>query len=126
MSSIRIIERRILEAVKDAGEKGVLQRELWKILGIDSRNGARIVRRLEQQGYLTREAVMYKGRKTYIVRITKKVLTPIVVDPVLKSIPCFTCEYLEKCGEGAEINPIKCEKINKWLSEYVQRKKRGD
>jgi len=126
MSSVSIIERRILEAVRDAGEKGLLQRELWKILGIDSRNGARIVRRLEQQGYLTREAVMYKGRKTYIIRITKKVLTPITVDFILKSIPCFTCEYLERCGEGAEINPIKCKKINKWLSEYVRKKEEGN
>ncbi len=117
------LERRILEIVKESGEKGILQRDLWKILGIDSRNGARIVRRLEQCGYLVREAVMYKGRRTYIVKIAKKVLTPIVIDSLLKSIPCFTCEYLQKCGEGAEINPIKCEKINRWIMEQLKRRK---
>lgn len=116
------LERKILEIVRESGEKGILQRDLWKILGIDSRNGSRVIRRLEQRGYLTREAVMYKGRKTYIVRATQKALTPLVIDELLKSIPCFTCEYLEKCGEGAEINPTKCDKINKWILEQIKRR----
>lgn len=115
------IERRILEAVREAGDKGILQRELWRVVGIDSRNGARIVRRLEQRGFLVREAVMYKGRRTYVVRLTKKALTPIVLDPVLVSIPCFTCPMLSRCGEGAPTSPVKCERLNRWLAEYVRK-----
>ncbi len=115
-----LIERKILEVVRESGKKGILQREIWKILGLDSRNGARIIRRLEQQGFVTRDTVTYKGRKTYMVFATKKALTPLKIPDEVKEIPCFSCEKLERCGEGAGINPITCKKLNNWLKEKIR------
>ena len=30
-------------------------------------------------------------------------------------IPCFPCEFLEKCGVGQDHNPIECLHFNMWL-----------
>ncbi|RLE63869.1 MAG: transcription factor TFIIIC, partial [Thermoprotei archaeon] len=40
------LEKRIIEILETAGDEGLLQRELWNILGIDSRSGMRVVARL--------------------------------------------------------------------------------
>ncbi len=109
-----IIERKIIDLVRKAGEKGVIQRELWKELGIDSRRGIRIIRRLEQQGIIKREELYYRGRKTYILKPAIMMKAKVVLKPILDEIPCFYCPFLLKCGSG-EINPIQCEKLNEWL-----------
>lgn len=46
-------------------EDGVTQSALWKELGVSSRTGTRIARRLADAGVITREETVHDGRQTY-------------------------------------------------------------
>lgn len=116
-STIDEVERKIINIVEKAGEKGLIQRELWNMLGLDSRSGARIISRLEKRGIVERERTVYKGKLTYLVRVAKKYRERRYISPLLKDIPCFSCENLFRCGEGGEHDPAKCEKLSRWLQE---------
>ncbi len=114
-----VIERRILEIVESAGEEGILQRDLWSKLNIDSRRGAKVIKRLERQGYLVRQAVVYKGRKTYLVKATPKVYRRVRLPEALDRIPCFYCPYLLRC-DSSETPPCK-DLLDKWLMKSPER-----
>jgi hypothetical protein len=59
------LEKKALKLIIDAGEEGLLQQDLWKMLGIDSRDGSRIALRLAKKRLIYRELVNIRGRKTY-------------------------------------------------------------
>ncbi len=109
-----VIERRILEVVKEAGPEGIIQREIWVKLSIDSRRGHRILKYLEAQGYIKREPITYRGRKTYLVKPASKLFQRIELPPELDSIPCFYCEHLSQCSGGYR-SPLECKKLYSWL-----------
>ena len=112
-----ILERKLLKVLKEAGEEGILQRELWEKLDIDSRKGVKLIRRLERRGLLTRVSTTYKGRRAYIVKISERALERATLPPSLEDIPCFSCALLKECGEKISTNPINCPKLNRWLLE---------
>ena len=59
------LEKKALKLIIEAGDEGLLQQDLWKLLGIDSRDGSRIALRLAKKRLIYRELVSIKGRKTY-------------------------------------------------------------
>lgn len=107
------IEKRILDIVSAAGEAGVLQRDIWRLLNIDSRRGSKFIKRLERMGLITREVVVHKGRKVYVLKPTPKLRHIPKIPEELDEVPCFYCPLLNSCGELSKI--ITCEKLNKWL-----------
>ena len=48
--------------------EGVLQSELWKELGVDSRKCSRIVKKLEESGLIDRVEFKKDGIKTYLLK----------------------------------------------------------
>jgi len=115
-------EKMIIELVKNAGDEGVVQRELWKKIGLDSRRGIKIIRKLEQQGVISREEIVYKGRKTYILKPATMMRAQIEIPSFLDEIPCVFCPDLPRCESNLE-NVANCEILNKWIEE---RKRRND
>lgn len=115
-------EKEIIDIVRKAGEEGVVQRELWKKIGLDSRRGIKIIRRLEQQGIISRKEIIYKGRKTYILKPATMMKARIVIPGFLDDIPCMFCPELPRCESNLE-SALTCEVINKWIEE---KKKRDD
>ncbi len=113
------IEKKIIELVREAGEEGIIQRELWKIIGLDSRRGVRIIRRLEQQGIISRSEIIYKGRKTYILRPSIMMKAKTVIPDYLDDIPCIFCPDLPRCASG-ERSVTSCPRLNEW----IERKRR--
>ena len=108
------LERKILDIVAASGEAGILQRDIWHLLNIDGRRGSRIVKRLERMGFLTREVVVHKGRRMYLLKPTPKLLLVPKLPSVLDEIPCFYCPHLLSCsGEASRV--LNCEKLEKWL-----------
>ena len=108
------LEDRALDILRKSGEEGVLQFELWKSLGLDSRGGSRLVLKLNRRGLLRREPLIYNGRKTfrlYIVEAPKHVVSVKLV----KGCPCFTCGDIDRCGLSSILNPSLCEALTKWL-----------
>jgi len=118
----RRIEKEIINLVKNAGDEGIIQRELWKKIGLDSRRGIKILRRLEQQGIISRTEIIYKGRKTYILKPASMMKAQIVIPEFLDDVPCMFCPNLSRCESGAQ-SIADCEILNKWIEE---KKKRDD
>ena len=98
------------QLVKRHGEKGILQHQLWKKLGLNSRKGSRIAKTLEEKGLIVREKVRRKGKTTFILKSKKRAVNPELV----LEVPCSFCELQEKCG-SCEVSPEKCGKLEHWL-----------
>ncbi len=138
------LEKKALKMIIEAGEKGLLQQDLWKRLNIDSRDGSRIALRLAKKKLITRELVTVKGRKTYrLIALVDKVpeegkeeeekkevtyerrlprAPKLEVKVNLKSIltiPCTRCPHLKRCAPGQFYDPAKCPKLTAWLQMRV-------
>ncbi len=104
---------RVYKLVVERGRDGVLQSEIWKELGLTSRDGSRLAIRLERRGLIGRVKVLEDGRWTYK-------LTPLRFPTDMASIekaPCIVCQYESKCSVDGEISPYVCPWIGPWVVE---------
>lgn len=103
----------VYKLVVDHGAEGVLQSIVWKDLNLSSRDGSRLVIRLERRGMIRREKVLEEGRWTYK-------LTPLRMPVQIKSIeavPCITCPYEAKCSLTGVVSPLSCPWITEWVTK---------
>ena len=117
------LENKALEIVKKSGKKGVLQSELWKMLGLDSREGSRLVLRLVKKGLLSRTQVMVNGRKTYrlFYREKKEVVPKVVISArSIIDIPCASCPYIDVCEIGGFYDPRQCPLLEAWIDSQIK------
>ncbi len=105
------LERRALRLVIDAGEEGILQSDMWKKLGVTSREGSRLALKFEEKGAVERKRVLHEGRWTYKLFSLAKMVT---IDSI-GDCPCITCEGLDKCFPGGQITPIHCQLLTLWM-----------
>jgi uncharacterized membrane protein len=80
--------------------EGILQSELWKELGVDSRKCSRIVKRLEDSGLIERVDFKKEGIKTYLLRAKQQPVNPADLLAGDELIPCIGCELecvVEEC-----------------------------
>lgn len=80
--------------------EGILQSELWKELGVDSRKCSRIVKRLEDSGLIERVDFKREGIKTYLLRAKQQPVNPSDLLAGDELIPCIGCELecvVEEC-----------------------------
>jgi len=128
-SKLSELESKALEVIKSRGEQGIYQHELWKLLGIDSREGSRLAIRLLKKGLIVREPVVHEGRRTYKLMLAKPTTTTLKVEVNLDfviTIPCFTCSNLERCHPGGFYDPVNCPKLNHWLDSLLQASANGN
>jgi len=107
---------RVYKLVVERGRDGVLQSEIWKELGLTSRDGSRLAIRLERRGLIGRVKVLEEGRWTYK-------LTPLRFPTDMASIekaPCIICQYESKCSVDGEISPYVCPWIGPWVTEEAR------
>lgn len=124
-SNLEQLEEKALEIIKSRGEDGIYQHELWKMLGLDSREGSRLALRLLKKGLIIREPTVHNGRRTYklfLAKKEKKVIKLEVDIGVAIEVPCFTCRHLERChtGGGSFFDPSSCPILHKWLDHKVK------
>ncbi len=120
MPHLSELERKALELIESKGDEGLYQSELWKILGIDSREGSRIALQLLKKGLIRREPVINNGRRTYklyVIRRTKLNLRVNLANVI--DIPCFTCLNIDKCSNGGFFDPRTCRLLTEWLINQV-------
>ncbi len=93
---------------------GILQSELWKDLGIDSRKCSRVIARLEADGKIKRTWETVKGTRTYrISYLPQKMEAPkkevdfshIIANEEVA--PCIGCTY--------ECEPDYCPDLGNWI-----------
>ncbi len=107
---------RVYKLVVERGREGVLQSEIWKELGLTSRDGSRLAIRLERRGLIGRVKVLEEGRWTYK-------LTPLRFPTDMTSIekaPCIVCQYESKCSVDGEVSPYVCPWIGPWAIEEAR------
>ena len=107
---------RVYKLVVERGRDGVLQSEIWKELGLTSRDGSRLAIRLERRGLIGRVKVLEEGRWTYK-------LTPLRFPTDMASIekaPCIICQYEPKCSVDGEVSPYVCPWIGPWVIEEAK------
>lgn len=105
------VTSQLYKHVLDHGAEGILQSIVWKDLKLSSRDGSRLVIRLERRGMIRREKILEEGRWTYK-------LTPLRLPVQIRSIeqaPCITCPYEAKCSLTGVVSPLSCP----WISEWV-------
>jgi len=121
-SSLEELEGKALEIIKSRNEEGVYQHELWKALGLDSREGSRLALRLLKKGLIIREPTIHNGRRTYKLFLAKKekrrVKLEIHIGSVIE-VPCFTCKHLERCHLGGFFDPTTCPMLRRWIHSKV-------
>ncbi|HYB75920.1 MAG TPA: hypothetical protein VEC08_03080 [Nitrososphaerales archaeon] len=102
---------RVYKLVVERGRDGVLQSEIWKELGLTSRDGSRLAIRLERRGLIGRVKVLEEGRWTYK-------LTPLRFPTDMASIekaPCIVCQFESKCSVDGQISPYACPWLGPWV-----------
>ncbi|MDD1705375.1 MAG: winged helix-turn-helix transcriptional regulator [Methanoregula sp.] len=80
--------------------EGVLQSELWKVLGVDSRKCSRIVKKLEECGLIERVEFRKEGIRTYLLKAKRQPVNPCDLLAGEELIPCIGCELeciVEEC-----------------------------
>ena len=81
--------------------EGVLQSDLWKELGVDSRKCSRIVKKLEDSGLIDRIEFKKDGIKTYLLRAKQMPVNPSDLLAGDELIPCIACDLeciVEECN----------------------------
>lgn len=106
-----------LAIIQQYGGKGILQSDLWRRLGLDSRKGSRQVLNLERLGFIERRRELNKGRWTFRLFASRGIGT---VDTVA-SIPCVSCDedYKGICPTHA-VNPATCNRLTRWVIDLDQ------
>lgn len=112
------LEQKAMQIIINAGNKGLLQSELWRKLGASSREGSRICLKLENKGLIRREKELYEGRWTY--RLFPKRL-PSSLNSIL-DCPCMMCPESQRCSPAGSITPQNCEKLTEWLLRVAENK----
>jgi len=106
--------RRPLAIIQQYEGNGILQSELWRRLGVDSRKGSRQVLNLERRGFVKRKKELNKGRWTFRIFPKKRTAT---VDTIA-NIPCASCDddYRGICPTHV-MNPATCSRLTHWLAD---------
>ncbi|MEM2828969.1 MAG: hypothetical protein QXZ14_01810, partial [Candidatus Jordarchaeales archaeon] len=89
------MEEKAYQIILEAGERGLLQSDLWRKLGVNSREGSRIAMKLEKRGVVQRMKELYKGRWTYRLFANAKEKVEVKWD-TLGGCPCFTCTQISR------------------------------
>ena len=105
------LERKALQLIIEVGEEGILQSEMWKTLGVTSREGSRLALKFEEKGAVERKRVLHEGRWTYKLFSLSK---PVTIDSI-KDCPCIICEELDKCFSGGQLSPLHCLNLTIWI-----------
>ena len=110
------IERQALKLIIDAGEEGLFQTEIWRLLDISTREASRIVKKFEKKGNLHREKVLNNGRWTYKIFLSKEFVTlESVID-----CPCLVCPDINKCFRGGQKDPAICLDLTAWIDPRIE------
>ncbi len=124
---IKEAEEAAVTHVQLAGNKGILQSDLWRELKLNSREGSRIAVKLEKQGLLRRVKELSGGRWTYRLYSNDK-NRPIKKFSWtnLDNCPCFVCINAKICGAGQTVNPIQCNELDIWIIQQIDSKDEDD
>jgi hypothetical protein len=110
------VEQKALKLIFEAGDKGVLQKDLWKDLKVSSREGSRLAKKFQEKDRIKREKELNNGRWTYRLFIKRK---PVTLNSV-QGCPCLICDEMDKCFRGGLSDPTICQALTAWVDPRVE------
>jgi hypothetical protein len=108
-------EQKALKLIIEAGEEGLLQSNLWKLLDVNSREGSRIAKKFEEKGKIIRVKVLEGGRWSYKLFFKKE---PVTLESV-EGCPCLICPEVDKCFRGGSQDPTTCLDLTAWIDPRI-------
>ena len=112
MSHKNNLEQRAQKIILESGDEGIMQSELWKKLGVSSREGSRLALKFEEKGTIERRKILHEGRWSYKLYSKKEYVTMDTIN----GCPCMICLEIEKCFEGGLKDPLSCLELSIWIS----------
>jgi len=109
------LERKALQLIFSVEKEGLLQSEMWKKLGVSSREGSRLALKFEEKGVIERRKVLHEGRWTYKLYSKRKFVT---LDSI-KDCPCMPCDEIDKCFSSGSKSPINCSQLTEWIDPCI-------
>ena len=109
------LEQKALQLIFNARDDGILQSDMWKGLGVTSREGSRLALKFEEKGIIERRKILHNGRWTYKLFSQRK---PITLESIGDS-PCIVCNDINKCYSGGEISPLSCQLLTEWIYNSI-------
>jgi hypothetical protein len=109
------LEQKALKLIIDAEDEGLLQSDLWKELGVSSREGSRMAKKFEEKEKIVREKVLNEGRWTYRLYSKRE---PVTLDSV-GGCPCLICGEVDKCFRGGTKDPVYCLQLTAWIDPRI-------
>ncbi|AAY80677.1 hypothetical protein [Sulfolobus acidocaldarius] len=113
-------EELIYQKIKEAGDKGIPQRDLIKNLGLDARVANTVIKKLIEQKKIKKKSIKENGKN--VIKLFPNEEERIVIYVKLENIvevPCFTCKNLSKCGNGGITTPSSCSILSKYILTSV-------
>lgn len=105
------LEYKALHYITNTQGQGVLQVDLWRVLGASSREGSRIALKLANKGLIRREKELFEGRWTY--RLFPK-RQPASINSVV-DCPCLMCPNDARCTAWGAVSPNGCGRLTEWV-----------
>jgi len=110
------LEYKALHFITNTIGQGVLQADLWRMLGASSREGSRIALKLENKGLIRRQKELFDGRWTYRLFPKRR---PASINSVIEC-PCLMCPNDTRCGAWGTVSPNGCERLTEWVAALAR------
>lgn len=107
----------ILNALRDAGENGLLIGELADRLGIDSQKITKTITTLMSEGRIMQKQELEKERYMIKTPVADDVEPSALSD--MNGCPCFHCLKIGRCGIRQPESPVTCRELEEWLGADV-------
>jgi alkylated DNA nucleotide flippase Atl1 len=111
----------IYNIIKESGDSGITQQDLAKKVGLSARELSIILKKLIEKKKITKRSIKENGRsKIKYFAITENESIKLYINLIsMQNVPCFTCRYLFKCGNGIHISPSSCSKFFGWMIREI-------
>ncbi len=110
------VEKKAIQLIIKAGEEGLFQTELRKLLDVTNREASRIAKKFEEKGTVYREKALNNSRWTYKIYSTKKFAT---LDSI-EGCPCLICPDIDRCFMGGQKDPTTCLELTAWIDPRIE------
>jgi hypothetical protein len=107
----------LLQALRDAGENGLLIGELADRLGIDQTTVTTMIETLISEGLVMQKQELKEERYAVKIPVADDAESTGLSD--MDGCPCFHCLRISRCGVRQPDSPVTCREIEDWMGADI-------
>lgn len=108
-------EMQLIEAIKN--KSGILQSEISDEVSYTARTVSRLVRKMEEEGVITRNKIVHEGSQTYELSLTEEA-QDVFGDELDYSL-LMAGDMISPLVTDDDLDPIESEQFGRWIMELV-------